>query len=238
MSSGPCRIRTRDPGLKRPLLYQTELTAHAGSIARRNDLSNSCALVALQDGFFRSARHEVSVLQFVLHRASFDWNSNLGQDAGCWHSECSRTGEHGLTKRAKFVYYIGIEHVGAWTGRGAVWLARYNGVVEVPGSNPGAPTEQVFTFFRARQERMLQPLLPRLHSVAPHPPPAALAKQLRAHPGVWALSKIAGHGESSYAFAPRVWLGAEQVQGMPDSTDPCRAAVATGSESLPSDRLD
>jgi hypothetical protein len=28
------------------------------------------------------------------------------------------------------------------TGRGAAWLARYNGVVEVPGSNPGAPTER------------------------------------------------------------------------------------------------
>jgi hypothetical protein len=27
-------------------------------------------------------------------------------------------------------------------GRGAAWLARYNGVVEVPGSNPGAPTER------------------------------------------------------------------------------------------------
>ena len=28
------------------------------------------------------------------------------------------------------------------SGRGAAWLARYNGVVEVPGSNPGAPTYQ------------------------------------------------------------------------------------------------
>jgi hypothetical protein len=32
------------------------------------------------------------------------------------------------------------------TGRGAAWLARYNGVVEVPGSNPGAPTEEAATW--------------------------------------------------------------------------------------------
>ena len=28
------------------------------------------------------------------------------------------------------------------SGRGAARLARYNGVVEVPGSNPGAPTKE------------------------------------------------------------------------------------------------
>ena len=27
------------------------------------------------------------------------------------------------------------------TGHGPVWLGRYNGVVEVDGSNPSAPTE-------------------------------------------------------------------------------------------------
>ena len=32
--------------------------------------------------------------------------------------------------------------VAAASGRGAAWLARYNGVVEVPGSNPGAPTKR------------------------------------------------------------------------------------------------
>ncbi len=42
------------------------------------------------------------------------------------HDTLAFGGQHGVLSMA--------------SGRGAVWLARYHGVVEVPGSSPGAPT--------------------------------------------------------------------------------------------------
>jgi hypothetical protein len=46
------------------------------------------------------------------------------------------------------------------SGRGAARLARYNGVVEVVGSNPTAPTFCVFLQFRVGQERRVQQIFP------------------------------------------------------------------------------